>query len=180
MRHFAKPTSIDRLSLEARLVYSVFCVFIMIGFASSVWLYADDDLGFRGEGAARYYLGDEREPERGGPTIDLPAAEALRFEKPARQIVETFHFHLFSVPVCLLIVAHLFMMGREPTRMKVLVIGVGSASTLLHLLLPPMIRFASPATAGLMFPSAVVMTIAWLYMTMSPLAQMWMLRSDPA
>jgi hypothetical protein len=38
---------------------------------------------------------------------------------------------------------------------------------------PPLIRFASPSFAFLMFPSAVAMTASWLYMTASPVIQMW-------
>ena len=49
------------------------------------------------------------------------AAEAapMRLEKPARQVMETFHFHLFTVPVVLLIAAvvqsfQAFPAGPEP------------------------------------------------------------------
>lgn len=183
MRHFAKPSSLDRLSLEARVVYTVFCLFMLIGFATSVWFYADDELGFGGAGAVRYYLGETEEsssaPEAGGPALELPdepSPAGMRFEKPARQVVETFHFHLFSVPVCLLIIGHLFMMGGESTRLKIWTIALASASTLVHLLTPPLIRFVSPVFGSLMFPSAGLMGATWLYMTLSPVVQMWRLR----
>ena len=185
MRHFAKPSSLDRLSLEARLVYTIFCLFMLAGYATSLWFYLDDELGTSPKAAERYYLGEAVaaiEPaEDGGPALDLPEEPPdLRLEKPARQVMETFHFHLFSVPVCLLILAHIFMMGRESTRTKVLTIGIASLSTMIHLLTPPLIRFASPSFAFLMFPSAIAMTATWLYMTVSPVAQMWRLRASAA
>jgi hypothetical protein len=180
MRVFAKPGSLERLSLEARIVYSFFLLFLLIGGASSVWLWIDDDLGASSAGARRYYLGDPApapaatEDPLGGPELDLPEMAApLRLAKEPRQIMETFHFHLFSVSVCYLIVAHLFMMCSLATRTKALVIAAGGAATLLHLLAPPAIRFLSDRAAALMFPSALVMTLAWLWMTVQPLAEMW-------
>lgn len=191
MRHFAKPSSLDRLSLEARVVYTVFCLFMLVGYATSVWFYADDELGFGSAGAVRYYLGEAEAAvstsKEDGPTLELdldlpeePSPAGMRFEKPARQVVETFHFHLFSVPVCLLIIGHLFMMGRESTRLKIWTIGLASASTLVHLVTPPLIRFASPVFAALMFPSAALMGTTWLYMTISPVVQMWRLTAASA
>ncbi len=184
MRHFAKPSSLDRLSLEARLIYTIFCLFMLAGYATSLWFYLDDDLGASPKHAERYYLG-EAAPAKpsadGGPDLEIPDEQpAMRLEKPARQVMETFHFHLFSVPICLLIVAHIFMMGRESTRTKVLTIGIASAATFLHMLAPPLIRFVSPSFAFLMFPSALLMSGTWLYMTISPVAQMWRAKASAA
>ncbi len=198
MRVFAKPTPIARLSFEARVVYSVFCVFLLVGYATSVWFYLDDDLGAAPAGAARYYLGEQTPPpspapdpaasEADGPLLDLPEAgspavvteaTALRLQKPPRQIMETFHFHLFSVSVCLLILGHLFMMCGLSTRLKSGVLVVGSLATLLHLLAPPLIRFASPAFSGLMFPTALGMGLTWLAMTAWPLWEMWRPAAGP-
>lgn len=182
MRYFAKPGGIERLSLEARLVYSFFCLFMLLGVASSLWIWLDDALGATAPAAQRYYLGDAASGEPSsveagdGPTLELPAetpAAPLRIAKPPRQVMETFHFHLFSVSVCLLIIAHLFMMCGLSTRTKSAVIVIGSAATMAHLLVPPAIRFVSPAFAVLMFPSALIMTITWLWMIGQPLVEMW-------
>jgi hypothetical protein len=182
MRYFGRPTQLDRLSLEARIVYTGFAIFMLLGFASSAWLYGDDDLGVRGEDAVRYYLGEQTATkastgvDAGGPALELPedTIEAgLRMAKPPRQVMETFHFHLLTVPVCLLIVAHLFMMSRFSTKTKAWVIGVGSVATLLHVLLPPLIRFVSVRFAPAMFPSAAVMGVTWVWMTAWPIYEMW-------
>lgn len=178
MRVFAKPGTVERLSLEARIVYTGFALFLLIGYATSGWLWLDDDFGVTASGAQRYYLGEKSaapndETKTG---IDLPAelaAEPMRFEKSPRQVIETFHFHMFSVPVCLLIVAHLFMMSALKTKTKASIIAFATLTTLLHILLPPLIRFASPAFAHLFFPSAIGMAASWTYMTVQPIWEMW-------
>lgn len=192
MRVFARPSGLERLSLEARLVYSGFCLFMLLGFASSVWFYYDDGLLAGSAAAARYYLGEGVgvEAERasapgnlGGPALVLPGdaesvvgdAPSLRLAKPARQVMETFHFHLFSVPVCLLIVAHLFMMCALATHLKAWTVGLAYCATLAHVATPPLIRFASARWAMIMGPSAVFMTLTWLVMLTWPLVEMWVL-----
>lgn len=183
MRNFAKPGGIERLSLEARVVYTFFCLFLLAGYVSSVWFWLDDELGATPSAAQRYYLGGTpsetqaaAEASGDGPALELPdeaVAEPIRLAKPPRQVMETFHFHLFSVSVCLLIVAHLFMMCGLSSRLKAAVIAVASIVTFLHLLVPPLIRFASPSFAVLMFPSVVLMTVTWVWMTVQPIWEMW-------
>src|SRR5687768_8670603 len=124
MRYFGRPTQLERLSLEARIVYTGFAVFMLLGYGSSAWLYGDDELGVSGDNAVRYYLGAPTtanaaaDANAGGPALELPDLESgaietgMRLAKPPRQVMETFHFHLLTVPVCLLIIAHLFMMCR--------------------------------------------------------------------
>lgn len=202
MRQFARPTPLERLSLEARIIYTVFAVFMLLGYGSSVWLYVDDELDLGAERARIYYLGEANTPaapaateSNDGPDLDLPGddgpdldldgldAEAdpappktgMRFEKPARQVIETFHFHLFSMSVCYVIIAHLFMMGGLSRRTKVWFILGGGLATVVHVLVPVLIRFVSPAFAGLMGASALLLGITWLVMTVHPVWEMWRL-----
>lgn len=203
MRQFSKPMRIERLSLEARILYTAFCLFLLLGAGTSVWFYLDDELGIAPSSAAAYYLGGpgaeasaprEQEPSD-GPDLELPElapsgpdleglpdldgapsdvdTAPMKFEKSARQVMETFHFHLFSVPVCLLIVGHIFMMCGLATRTKVLVLLLASASTLVHILAPPLIRFGGDAFAVLMFPSALIMGITWCVLLAWPIWEMW-------
>ncbi|MCK6549110.1 hypothetical protein L6R52_24920 [Myxococcota bacterium] len=220
MRYFSRPSGLERLSLEARILYTGFCVFMALGYVSSAWLYADAGLGTSAEATQRYYLGDEPSdvgrdgviggpsgaPSKGasgpalelptgatgavtatrtgGPALELPdaaeralvpatAAEGLRFAKAPRQVWETFHFHLFSVPVCLLIIGHIFMLSGLATPVKAWIIAIASVSTLVHVAMPPLVRLASPALAPLMFPSALLMGLTWLFMTLWPIGEMW-------
>jgi hypothetical protein len=165
---------LDRLSLEARVLYSAFSLFLVIGVLSSAWLYHDDALTLSPAAATRHYLGDASSPPSDNP-LDAPVAE-LALPKSARQVMETFHFHLFSVPVCLLIIGHLFMMTSWRTRAKVAWLVAASLSTLGHLLGPPLIRFASSAFSALFVASAAAMLVTWLVLLCAPLWQMWRAR----
>lgn len=183
MRQFARPFPMDRLSLEARVLYSAFLVFIAIGVGTSAWLYDDDGLGLGSDDVVVYFHGDEARPAApappaaGGLQLDLPedasATTTMRLQKPARQVVETFHFHAFTMPVVLLIIGHIFMMAALSTRKKIIVLLLSSTSTLLHLLLPPLVRFAGAFWAALFAPSAIVMTLSWLVLIVWPLWEMW-------
>lgn len=222
----------DRLSIEAKIVYTAFCSFALLGYGSAVWLYLDDDLGVSAREARAYYLGpddvadpspraDDKEPgglggagslggavEGGGsaaggaaagagPKLELPLMPAdrhdlareggadapqarlaapgagWRFEKPLRQVVETLHFHLLSMPIFLLVIGHLYMMCRQRTLTKVVMLVVFNVTTLLHMVLPLAIRVRVPGVAAMMFPTAVLMTLTWTVMTVWPIVDMW-------
>lgn len=191
MRQFARPFPIDRLSLEARVLYTAFLVFLIGGLASSVWLYRDSFGSLGGGAAATYYLGDAAGaaaeggpaidlPDAGGPALDLPgevapeaAAGGLQLEKSPRQVLETFHFHLFTVPVVLLIVGHLFMLTALSLRTKIAVILLASLGTLLHLAAPLLVRFGGAGWSPLMPVSVIAAALGWLPMTVWPLWEMW-------
>ncbi len=172
MRAFAKPFPMARLSLEARVLYSAFLVFVAVGVATSLWLYDDDGFGVSGDEVVSYYRGQPA--TEADPKLDLPVDDVpLRLEKPARQVVETFHFHAFTMPILLLILGHIFMMCALSTRTKLIVLISASTSTLLHLLLPPLVRFTSPGFAVLFAPSAIVMCTTWVVLLLWPLVEMW-------
>ncbi len=192
MRQYARPFPITRLSLEARVLYTGFLLFLVLGFASSVWLYADSFGSLSGRSATEYYRGGSVEhtpapaEEAGGPALDLPsdgpalelpgetaAVAPMRLEKPARQVMETFHFHLFTVPMVLLVVGHLFMLTALSTRLKVGIIAVSSVATFVHLLAPLLVRFVGPQWGWLMPVSVVGAAVGWLPMLLWPLWEMW-------
>lgn len=185
MRQFARPFPITRLSLEARVLYTGFLLFLVLGFVSSAWLYADSFGGLSGRSTAEYYRGGPvaapatppATESQDGPALELPEETAapvpMRLEKPARQVMETFHFHLFTVPVVLLIVGHLFMLTALSTRLKVVVITGASVATFVHLLAPLVVRFVGPQWGWLMPGSVVVAAVGWLPMLLWPLWEMW-------
>jgi hypothetical protein len=193
MRVFARPFPLQQLSLEARVLYAGFCVFLLFGVWTSAWLAHDDGFGTDSTTVVRYYRGDDATAATpstttapaatDGPAIALPdevatddAKAALHVEKSARQVMETFHFHSFTMPVVLLIVGHIFMMCAVSTRKKVWVLVVGSLSTLLHLLLPVVVRFAGAGVAhfgaALFVPTAVLMLLTWTVMLARPLVEL--------
>jgi len=187
MRVFAKPFPLQRLSLEARVLYSVFCLFMLFGVGTSFWLAHDSGVDAGTASVERYYRGDSPDSgdvaavaaSDGGPAMALPddVDAPVFLPKSGRQVVETFHFHAFTMPVCLLIVGRIFMMCALGLRTKILVISLGSLSTLLHLCLPPLVRFSGEGLAGLwssLFgPSALLMGLTWSIMLLRPLWELW-------
>lgn len=192
MRAFARPFPLQRLSLEARVLYAGFCVFMLVGIATSFWLAHDDGFGVSPDSVRVYYRGDDVLAAAAppvapgdGPALTLPAEATdtpLHLEKSARQVVETFHFHAFSMPVCLLIVGHLFMMCAWSVGRKVKILVAASFSTMLHLLLPVFIRFGGDSAsfwAALFVPSAVVMSVTWTLMLLRPLVELARTPAEP-
>lgn len=200
MRAFARPFPLQQLSAEARVLYAGFCVFMLFGVWTSAWLAHDDGFGTDGADVVRYYRGDDAVvaavpavaavvDSADGPALTLPddvVTEAvsgpLHVEKSARQVMETFHFHAFSMPVVLLVVGHIFMMCAVAPRKKIAVLVAASLSTLLHLLLPVVVRFAGAGVAGaaaaLFVPTAVLMLLTWTVMLARPLFEL--ARRQPA
>jgi hypothetical protein len=187
MRAFARPFPLAQLSLEARVLYSAFLLFVFIGIGTSAWLGADSGLTHQAS-VQRYYVGGpavvdantntntntNTNPAGSGPALELaPIPLPDDPPKSARQVVETFHFHVFTMPVLLLIIGHIFFMTRVPPRLKVHTLVWASLSTLLHLLVPPVTRFVSAAASHLFVPTAVVMTVTWMVMCVVPAWQMW-------
>lgn len=186
MRIFAGRGQLASLPLEARVLYTVFSLFLLVGYGSSVWLYSDG-IGFSNDSTARWYRGDAAPPDapegEGGPAVELPEDTApvlaIAVEKPARQLAETFHFHLFTVPIVLLIVGHLFMLARLPQGFKVAVIVLTSVATMAHLFAPLIVRFGAARWAWLMPATGLPMAAGFIYMTAHPVYEMWRPRPRP-
>jgi hypothetical protein len=176
MRQFARPFPMASLSLEARILYTAFLAFLLCAVFTSVWLLHDDGISTSTDVVA-YYRGTDAlpsAPTSGGPALTLPDDVAsIAVEKSARQVMETFHFHAFTMPLLLLVLGHIFFLCPLSLRHKVLVLVVGSASTFVHLLAPVAVRFASAGWAWLFMPSAVLLMASWLWMIVLPLWFMW-------
>ncbi len=93
MRAFARPGfRLATASLEIRVTYAAFLLLLFPGIATLIGLSAAR-VGITPAAISAYY--------RGG------AAEEMSFPKPLWQLVETAHFHLFAIPVVILILTHL-------------------------------------------------------------------------
>src|SRR5262249_3502827 len=140
MRQFVSSGfKIWNLCLEAKLLYTVFALFALGAYVVSV-LYAEDLIGLRVAAARDYYAGGviERPTRPGGPAIELPEEVARPNREPIsyRHLLEVTHFHLFTVPVFLLIVAHLFMLTGLSPPARLGWIALASASSLVHVAAP--------------------------------------------
>jgi hypothetical protein len=190
VRQFAhKGLRIDQLSVEAKLVYSAFCLLSLAALAVSV-VYYYDLVGTRPvAGVKQYYAGEAPAPAAAadpgadrpaGPAIVLPEDEQPEAAPPkliapmtARKLLEVTHFHLFTLPVFLLIITHLFMMCRVRPGLRIGLILAGIAGSALHLAAPWAVFAGGAGWAWLMPVSGVWMSAAMLIMTGWPLAAMW-------
>jgi hypothetical protein len=178
LRQFASSGfRIWNLSREAKLVYSGFLLFSLLALGVSVLFY--EDLVGPGSGGVRGYYGGETSasaPSRsptGGPAMQLPDEPPVRLNVAVtyRKLLEVTHFHLFTVPVFLLIIAHLFMLTAA--RGKSWWIAGGWLSSLLHLGAPWLVRYGSTAWSFLYPFSGAAMALTLGMMTIYPLVVMW-------
>lgn len=146
---------LTRLGPGAKLLYLSFIGFTLVGLLGTVLLYANG-WGWTGDSAAEYVLGNE----------DNPDAEQMRFAKPTRELLETSHFHLFTIPVTLLILAHLFLLARGG-RWKFWVVAASIAFTAAHMAGPWIIHFGGPGL-GWFMPAT-----AWPFMALIVFMALW-------
>jgi hypothetical protein len=173
-----------KLGREARVLYTAFCVFTFLGIVSSV-LYYGDLVGTGTRGIARYYAGrgdgQAAAPEggaaQGGPVMELPedADRGRPIVVPVtyRKLLEVTHFHLFTLPVVLLIVAHLFLATGLGDRAKLGWIVAAVASVGLHLATPWLVRYGGAGLAFLHAVSGMALTCTMSVLTLYPVLVMW-------
>jgi hypothetical protein len=165
--------------LGARAVYTVFLVFTLVGLTLTLFL-THDMVGLDLSGAGEYYGGDAEPVEEaevvGGPALILPPdGESLAvFEPmPHRKLLEVTHFHLFSMPVYLLILSHMYMLSRARKKAKILWISAGSIGTLLHIAAPWLVAHGCAGAVTAYAVSGVLMLLSYFVMSVVPLWEMW-------
>jgi hypothetical protein len=189
MRQFASTGfRLWNLGTAAKVLYSAFCLLTFLGVVSSA-LYYGDLVGAGTRGIKRYYAG-EGAPVAGaaaqpttGPAIEVPE-EAERGREPIvvavsyRKLLEVTHFHLFTMPVVLLIVGHLFLATGLGERAKMVWLVAASASVAAHLATPWLVRYAGGGLAFLHAITGLALTLTMTVLTLYPVVSMW--RGDPA
>jgi len=95
-----------------------------------------------------------------------------------RKLLEVTHFHLFTMPVVLLIVGHLFFATALSPRAKLGWVGAASATVFLHIATPWLVRYGSTSLAFLHALSGSAMTLTMGVLTIYPVFAMW--RKAPA
>jgi hypothetical protein len=181
------------LSVEAKVLYTGFCLLTLAGLLSSA-LYYGDLVGARPSGIRRYYAGDAEGMDSGeAGAADAPAGAGPRIELPVdraaagtpivvavtyRKLLEVTHFHLFTMPVVLLIVGHLFFATGLSDRAKLWWIVAASLAVVGHLATPWLVRYASPRLAILHALTGGALTLTMTVLTGWPVVAMW--RPRPA
>lgn len=181
MRDFTRPSGrLRALSFSARLVYSVFVVFTVLGLGLTGWL-ASELVGADASKTRSYYAGERSEPtldvapSAGGPALELPDDESAPPAEPMprRKLLEVTHFHLFSMPVYLLILCHIFMLSCVGERQKAAWIGLGSLATAAHIAAPWLAASGSLGATAMYATSGAALGASYLVMSVVPLWEMW-------
>lgn len=189
MRQFASSGfRIWNLSREAKLVYTGFGLFSLLALVVSMMFY-EDLVGPKTAGVAGYYAGAATAKAApaaaaGGPKIELPdeaaSSERITVAVTYRKLLEVTHFHLFTVPVFLLIIAHLFMLTGLSSTAKMAWIATAWVTALVHLAAPWIIRYGGAGWTWLYPSSGALMGLAMTVMTVYPIVVMWLPRPDKA
>ncbi|WP_437719984.1 hypothetical protein [Sorangium sp. So ce861] len=193
MRDFtAAAGRLRSLSLGAKLLYTAFTVASIVGLLVSWRLYG---AMVQDAGAAAYYAGapaavpppaPTQAPAAAdgpalelGPELELPAApeppRVLVAQISERKLLEVTHFHLFSVPVYVLILAHLWLLARLPAWLHTGGVAAAVVTSGLHIAAPWLIRSA-PGAAALMPISGVAMLLSLGAMAVVSTVDMWLPR----
>src|SRR3954470_21565022 len=172
------------LGLEAKILYTTFCVLTLFGIGSSA-LYYGDLVGAGTRGIKSYYAGEApaappaAAPDGApptGPAIDVPdhdqGRQPIVVAMSYRKLLEVTHFHLFTMPVVLLIIGHLFLATGLGERAKRAWLIAGVVSVTLHLATPWLVR-AGAGLAPLHALSGIALTVTMSVLTLYPVASMW-------
>lgn len=114
-------------STETKLAYSGFLAMTLFGVVTLVALSAGR-IGLRAQAIATYYRGGDSE---------------MSFPKTFWQLMEVSHFHLFSVPVVVLILSHLLYATVAPTSWRIRLTLVTYGGALLEAFAPWAVRYVS-------------------------------------
>jgi hypothetical protein len=178
------------LGIEAKILYTTFCLLTLLGIVSSA-LYYGDLVGTGTSGIKSYYAGESRSAgpppapgdAAGGPAIDLPEDEASRrpivVPMTYRKLLEVTHFHLFTMPVVLLIIGHLFLATGLGEKTKLGWLIAAAASVVVHLATPWLVRYVGPSLAWLHAVSGTALTLTMSVLTIGSMIAMWRRAPSP-
>lgn len=183
MKDFTRPRGrLASLPAPARLVYSSFLVFTLAGLGMSLWL-TDDMVGLDLTKLEAYYAGGEEAPPSelavspgSGPVLELPddlPAASLTEPMPLRKLLEVTHFHLFSMPLYLMVLSHLFILSRGSDRSKLLWIATGTFGTAGHIVAPWIARAGVTSSAVAYGVTGSALLVSFAVMSVGPLWEMW-------
>lgn len=187
MRDFVAgpPGRLRVLATGAKILYTAFAIATICGLLVSWRLYgaATGDAG-----AAAYYAGAPviaaPPPPRpaGGPAVDLAPDD----ERPhviveqisERKLLEVTHFHIFTIPIYVLVLAHLWLLAKVPPWAQTTGVALAVVTSGLHIALPWLLR-GRPALAWLMAPSGIAMLLTLGVMALGVTIDMWLPSPKP-
>jgi hypothetical protein len=176
------PGRLRVLPLGGKILYSAFAVATLIGLLVSARLY---ETAVGTAGPAVYYAGATAAPPPpstaphagGGPAIDVApedAAPRVMVEQiPDRKLLEVTHFHLFTIPVYVLVLAHLWLLAKVPPWAQLTGVGAAVISSGLHMAAPWIVR-GRPALSPLMGISGMAMLVTLGVLALGAMIDMWL------
>ncbi len=186
MREFGKKSRLALLPLSARVLYSVFLAFTLVGLLVSAWL-GETIVGLDLGKADEYYAGVSPTIDSAagagasdGPALELPEevdAPPPPEPKSFRSTLEVTHFHLFTMPIHWLVLAHLFALCAVAERWKATLIVVSALAMAAHIAAPWIARGGGPFAKGFYAASGVLLLGTFAWMAIVALDDMW--RSGP-
>lgn len=158
MQEFTRRSRLRALPPESRLVYSGFVLFSWLGLVSAVLLY-ENSLGASLRQTAEYYLGAQ------GDELAVP--------KSYRALLETTHFHLFTMPVIWLILVHLFLLVPGRPAAKRAWVATSFLAVLTHVAGPWLVRYGGPALSFVMPLTGLALVVSFFWLGARGLWEMW-------
>ncbi|MBI5504373.1 MAG: hypothetical protein HY899_06205 [Deltaproteobacteria bacterium] len=157
MRIFAtREYQLSRLPLGARLFYTLFLSMVLLGLLSCLgFMWAKS--GMTAGAVAEYYR--QEDLGLGG--------------KPFLELLETAHFHLFTMPIFFLVLGHIFFLSSWSDRAKLVVVATSFVSLVAEIVLPFLIVYHSGRWAVLEHASRTTFFVTSLLFIAVPLREMW-------
>jgi hypothetical protein len=174
------PGRLRAASTGSKILYTSFVIATLIGLFISWRLYG---AAVGVDGPAAYYAGASVAPKKadpapiGGPVLDLPEEvarpRAIVIQIPERKLLEVTHFHIFTIPVYVLIVAHLWLLAKIPVLLQNAGTILSVITSGLHIAAPWIVR-ESPGLAFLMPVSGITMLVTLGLMALVSTIDMWL------
>jgi len=176
------PGRLRSLAIGAKLLYSAFALSVLVGLVVSWRLYG---AAVGDAGPEAYYAGapvaasatPSAAPAAGGPAIDLAPEDAkprpIVVQMPERKLLEVTHFHVFTVPVLVLILAHLWLLAKVPAWLQNGGVVLAVVTSALHVAAPWIAR-GRPGAAFLVPSSGLAMLITLGVMALWSMVDMWL------
>jgi hypothetical protein len=157
MKIFQSGRFLRTSSLPLRATLTGFLLFMLVGYGSNLAILAWKT-GFTPSGVAAYYLGDD---------------SGLRFPKEMHELLENTHFHVYIVPMVLLVLTHVFFMTGWSERARLRVTVLAYAAAALDLAAPWIVWSGGAAFAPLKIASSLLYHGTLFFLVLACLYETW-------
>jgi hypothetical protein len=178
------PGRLRALATGAKILYTAFVLATLAGLFVSWRLYGAA-VGDAGPGA--YYGGatvtaPQEAPKPASDGIELAPEDAkprvIVEQISERKLLEVTHFHLFTIPVYVLILAHLWLLAKVPPWAQNGGVVLAVVTSGLHIALPWLAR-GKPGIAAWMGLSGAAMLLTLGVMALGSMIDMWLPSPKP-